>query len=485
MKCKMILLFSAAMIGLSVGKPTETTACPARCNLSHGFCNPSGQCKCFTGWKGPECNQCTPAIGCVHGTCKQPGQCICEAGWAGPKCNKDQQYCERHRPCRNGATCINNLGGFKCVCPPGLAGTTCQDTTTTQTITPNNLGKPHCLNGGRCVRGNEETGCERCSCPAGFTGARCEQIVRMCVMRPCANGGHCQDVIGNFRCECAHGYRGKYCTEDINECSVLGRHACENGGTCVNRFGSYTCACADGYKGSRCQTRVVVPPTTTTPPPTTTTTSTPATTTTTKPTTTTTETTTEKAEEIIVVPRLVAGVSKSNIKVTHIVRQVEVESSNGDVSFIREVVDQQGALSATDQVKSSVTMVQALTFAFLGVAIALFIGIGIFMWIHCSRRGKKISRHCSGESPNEGTPMSENSREASIVKTRHGKCSPPQYVREEPKPGFPMRAVALPSEDRGQVECLYVALPDNSSSDISPLGGHLLNSSLPAYEERY
>ncbi|XP_078491337.1 delta-like protein [Ciona intestinalis] len=485
MSIKLILLLCSVAIGLAVGKPTDTTSCPSRCNLSHGFCNPRHQCTCFPGWEGPECNQCSTLIGCLHGSCDRPGQCNCDVGWGGRKCDRDLQYCERHRPCRNGATCINNLlGGFKCICPTGLTGTTCQETaTTTPPITPRSGGKPRCSNGGTCIRGTAELGCEACRCPTGFTGQLCEQIVRMCVMRPCANGGKCQDVIGNFRCDCAHGYRGRYCTEDINECTVLGRHACENGGTCVNRFGGYTCACSQGYYGSRCQSKIIQiqARVTTTVKPTTTTT----TTTTTEA--TTTKSTTETPKEIVVVPNLKKPFRK-NIKVTHIVRQVEVETSNGDMTFIRDVVDHQGPISAENEAQSSVTTVQALTFAFLGVAIALFIGIVIFMWIHCSKKGRNLRQRCTGESPTEETPMNENSREPSIVKTRHASYNPPQYVLEDcqPKPGYPMRSVALPSDDREPIDCLYVALPNNSTPDVATMANRVLNSpSLPAYDERY
>lgn len=44
----------------------------------------------------------------------------------GLTCDIDVNECEKH-PCGSGATCINEAGSFRCVCPPDLTGASCGD----------------------------------------------------------------------------------------------------------------------------------------------------------------------------------------------------------------------------------------------------------------------------------------------------------------------------------------------------------------------
>lgn len=37
----------------------------------------------------------------------------------------DIDECKENNPCKNGATCINLIGGFECKCPSGYQGDTC------------------------------------------------------------------------------------------------------------------------------------------------------------------------------------------------------------------------------------------------------------------------------------------------------------------------------------------------------------------------
>lgn len=43
----------------------------------------------------------------------------------GKDCSTDINECASV-PCKNGATCIDAIAAFKCVCPAGLTGTLCE-----------------------------------------------------------------------------------------------------------------------------------------------------------------------------------------------------------------------------------------------------------------------------------------------------------------------------------------------------------------------
>ena len=43
-----------------------------------------------------------------------------------------------------------------------------------------------------------------CSCPAGFTGPTCSQLVDFCALNPCAHG-ICRSVGNSYRCLCVPG----------------------------------------------------------------------------------------------------------------------------------------------------------------------------------------------------------------------------------------------------------------------------------------
>ena len=37
----------------------------------------------------------------------------------------DVNECLDNSPCKNGATCVNNVGGYQCLCAPGYTGQHC------------------------------------------------------------------------------------------------------------------------------------------------------------------------------------------------------------------------------------------------------------------------------------------------------------------------------------------------------------------------
>uniref|UniRef100_A0A3Q3VMP4 Delta-like protein n=1 Tax=Mola mola TaxID=94237 RepID=A0A3Q3VMP4_MOLML len=259
------------------GEYCQEPICLEGCNERNANCSLPGECTCRKGWQGLFCDVCMTHPSCKHGTCKGQWQCICEEGWGGIYCDQDLNYCTHHKPCANGATCMNTgEGSYTCACLPGFTGVNCDSEVRECDSRPCRNGG-HCLNGYRCVcpKGFEGTQCEHkmltcadtpcfhggecrerdnghtylCECPAGYTGLNCEKKVDKCTSLQCTNGGHCL-VHGNLHlCSCRSGFTGLRCESNINECAS---NPCANGSTCIDRINDYTCTCPPGYTGRHC-----------------------------------------------------------------------------------------------------------------------------------------------------------------------------------------------------------------------------------------
>ncbi|XP_044023835.1 delta-like protein 4 [Siniperca chuatsi] len=262
------------------GEYCQEPICLEGCSERNGNCTLPGECKCREGWQGLFCDVCKLHPSCKHGTCKERWDCICKEGWGGIYCDQDLNYCTHHKPCRNGATCMNTgQGSYTCTCLPGFTGVNCDLEVRECDSQPCRNGG-HCLdseNGYKCVcpQGFEGTHCEHrmltcvdtpcfhggkcrerdnghsyiCECPAGYTGLNCERKVDKCTSLQCANGGHCVSH-GNLRlCSCRSGFTGLRCEVNINECA---NNPCTNGSTCIDRINDYTCTCPPGYTGRHC-----------------------------------------------------------------------------------------------------------------------------------------------------------------------------------------------------------------------------------------
>lgn len=103
-----------------------------------------------------------------------------------------------------------------------------------------------CQNGATCVDGiNSYT----CLCPPTYMGHHCETDVDECSLKPsvCANGATCTNLIGSYSCICVNGWTGPDCSINIDDCAST---ACFNGATCIDRVGSFYCKCSPGKTGS-------------------------------------------------------------------------------------------------------------------------------------------------------------------------------------------------------------------------------------------
>ena len=133
----------------------------SQCEIDRDHCSPnpcrnSAQCfntqtdyycHCTAQWQGKNCSE--PAashagsgghatglpeddgLGCGsegapcsgRGTCSA-GQCLCEPGYAGAHCHENINDC-RGSPCLNGATCVDLVNSFQCICREGWTGDLC------------------------------------------------------------------------------------------------------------------------------------------------------------------------------------------------------------------------------------------------------------------------------------------------------------------------------------------------------------------------
>lgn len=169
--------------------------------------------------------------------------CICQGDWKGKTCTLRRGHCDEDT-CRNGGDCKDHGDSFTCNCPRGWEGTICH------IASPSACTSNPCANGATCV--NTVDGSYRCVCREGFEGPDCRSNVDNCQPVPCLNGGKCVDGDNWFRCECAPGFTGPDCRINVNECAS---DPCTGGATCVDGIASYSCICPPGRTGPRCEIR--------------------------------------------------------------------------------------------------------------------------------------------------------------------------------------------------------------------------------------
>ncbi|KAG9344704.1 hypothetical protein JZ751_010390 [Albula glossodonta] len=203
----------------------KTSPCASNPCKNGGTCVGEGDsftCICKDGWEGLNCGQTTAALPppppppvtsvliaqfpnqyathynggiCIDGV--NWFRCECAPGFAGPDCRiseyrkgwgredgcvLDIDECQSS-PCAYGATCVDEINGFRCLCPTGLAGPRCQDLSPplkSLQISARALGKHQIgLQFPNGTRWEEE--CNTCQCVNGNVG--CTKV--LCGRRPC------------------------------------------------------------------------------------------------------------------------------------------------------------------------------------------------------------------------------------------------------------------------------------------------------------
>lgn len=130
--------------------------------------------------------QCERADPCTSNPCANSGQCsafdsqyicTCTRFFTGMTCTQDVNECDANPSlCRNGGTCVNEVGGYRCRCPPEYVGELCESRYLPCNPSP-------CQNGGTCIQKGETS--YECSCvPGKITG--CVKLQKSHVTICCA-----------------------------------------------------------------------------------------------------------------------------------------------------------------------------------------------------------------------------------------------------------------------------------------------------------
>ncbi|CAH1986493.1 unnamed protein product [Acanthoscelides obtectus] len=191
--------------------------------------------------------KCTPS---------DPPKCVCETGFKGDPLQgcEDVDECSES-PCAYGAHCLNQRGGYKCVCPKGMTGDaykggciletpgspksechtdtdcasilSCQDGTCISPCATVLCG-PHA----RCEPKNHKG---KCVCDSGYNKNSEGHCVSMCEGTVCAPGAQCIVTSSGPTCKCqqdliGNPFPGGQCTRDV--CSKT--NPCEEPNVCIN-----------------------------------------------------------------------------------------------------------------------------------------------------------------------------------------------------------------------------------------------------------
>uniref|UniRef100_A0A8C3XC95 Neurogenic locus notch homolog protein 1 n=1 Tax=Catagonus wagneri TaxID=51154 RepID=A0A8C3XC95_9CETA len=206
-------------------------------------------CTCRLGFSGPLCltpldNACLSSPCLNGGTCDlltlTEFKCRCPPGWSGKTCQQADPCASN--PCANGGQCLPFEATYICRCPPGFHGPTCR-----QDVNECSQSPGPCQHGGTC---HNELGSYRCACRAAHTGPRCELPYVPCSPSPCQSGGTCRPTGDTtHECACLPGFTGQNCEENIDDCPG---NNCQNGGACVDGVNTYNCRCPPEWTGQYC-----------------------------------------------------------------------------------------------------------------------------------------------------------------------------------------------------------------------------------------
>nr|XP_043900632.1 protein crumbs homolog 1 isoform X1 [Solea senegalensis] len=206
---------------------------------------------------------------CIDGVNEYHCDCS-HTAFTGTHCETPRPPCHSE-PCFNSAICKDNQGNYTCECWPGFEGRQCEIDTDECSSGPCMHGGRCIERSWQALYGSEPLLPEHydhqhaagyiCSCPPGTAGSLCQEVIDQCDPSPCQNGGRCKSLVGSYRCHCLtqshdgilHG--GVNCDVRLVGCEG---HECGTHGSCspflLDGTHGYTCSCTAGYTGPLCQT---------------------------------------------------------------------------------------------------------------------------------------------------------------------------------------------------------------------------------------
>lgn len=168
--------------------------------------------------------------------------CNCEHGFTGDgySClNIDD--CTGEDTCQNGATCVDGIDTFSCICQKDFNGLRCE-----KSLQPENpCTKNPCKNNAACL--SEDGKSYVCNCAQGWTGGTCSDSIDDCQNSVCFAGGQCVDKHRTYICNCAQDRTGPRCQYFSSSCNA---NACENNKTniCIPLYNKDNYACGKSVK---------------------------------------------------------------------------------------------------------------------------------------------------------------------------------------------------------------------------------------------
>ncbi|KAK5599514.1 hypothetical protein CRENBAI_019954 [Crenichthys baileyi] len=204
---------------------------------------------------------------CIDGVNEYSCDCS-QTAFTGLHCEKPLPQCYSD-PCFNSAICKDSQGNYTCECWPGFEGRNCEIDTNECNSSPCMHGGSCVERSWQALYGSEPQLPEHydhrfaagyiCICPPGTAGSHCQEVINHCESSPCQNEGRCESFVGGFICHClkqSHDsvlYGGANCDVKLVGCEG---HECQNQGSCspflLDGTHGYICSCTPGYTGPLC-----------------------------------------------------------------------------------------------------------------------------------------------------------------------------------------------------------------------------------------
>ncbi|KAK3743724.1 hypothetical protein QZH41_012398, partial [Actinostola sp. cb2023] len=205
-------------------------------------------------------------------------RCECKPRFTGAQCDVEMKPCDS-LPCKNGATCANQLDSFTCTCAVGYTGKFCETKHGQGFIGGWVPGRDACTEKGGnlpSIHSGAENyqvsklhnvfnsymwiGLYARTVPVNLCGA----MVHLSTIPTGTIQNNCKCeafqvcrvnfVDDTHRCECKPRFTGAQCDVEISACNSS---PCLNGGTCELpklMFGDYWCRCGSNFVGVNCET---------------------------------------------------------------------------------------------------------------------------------------------------------------------------------------------------------------------------------------